>query len=194
MHFVPNQLYHIYNRGNNKQKIFFNRSNYLFFLKKFRKAFIKYSDVLSYCLMPNHFHFLIYTKENLNNEKLIRAIATSLSSYSQAINKKENRTGNLFQQKTKAKPLTEDHKNELGYIGSYGLVCLYYIHQNPLRAKLTEKMEDWEFSSFKDYLSSRNSTIVNKKLAIELFGIETGETFYEDSYRKIKESLFERMY
>ena len=56
-------FYHIYNRGNNKQPIFFESKNYLHFVKLFDKYLSRYIDVYAYCLMPNHFHFLIRLKE-----------------------------------------------------------------------------------------------------------------------------------
>ncbi len=59
MHFETGYLYHIYNQGNNRQKIFFNRENYLFFLKKIRGHVKPYCDVLAWCLMPNHFHLMV---------------------------------------------------------------------------------------------------------------------------------------
>ncbi|RLD54507.1 MAG: hypothetical protein DRJ05_14530, partial [Bacteroidetes bacterium] len=59
MDFKTGYIYHIYNRGNNKNKIFFSRDNYLFFLKKTRKELSDHLDFLAYCLMPNHFHFLV---------------------------------------------------------------------------------------------------------------------------------------
>ena len=55
-------FYHIYNRGNNKEKIFFEEKNYRHFLKLFDKYLSPYVDVYAYCLMPNHFHFLIRVK------------------------------------------------------------------------------------------------------------------------------------
>ncbi len=57
-------LYHIYNQGNNRERIFFNRENYLFFLKKIRTHILPYADVLAWCLMPNHFHLLVYVRDN----------------------------------------------------------------------------------------------------------------------------------
>lgn len=57
--FHVNQIYHVFNQGNNRQKIFLEHENYLFFLRKVRKYLIPYCDFLCYCLMPNHFHFLI---------------------------------------------------------------------------------------------------------------------------------------
>lgn len=62
MHFESNHIYHIYNRGNNSQNIFFTRGNYLFFLQKIRKHILPYADVLAWCLMPNHFHLMVYVK------------------------------------------------------------------------------------------------------------------------------------
>ncbi|MBK6642001.1 MAG: transposase [Bacteroidetes bacterium] len=61
MNFTSDSIYHIYNRGNQQQKIFFNRENYLFFLKKMRVELSPYCEFINYCLMPNHFHWLVKT-------------------------------------------------------------------------------------------------------------------------------------
>ena len=63
MIFEQGNLYHIYNQGNNKQPIFFARENYLYFLLKIKKHILPYADVLVWCLMPNHFHLLVYVKD-----------------------------------------------------------------------------------------------------------------------------------
>ena len=113
MEFFENELFHVYNRGNNQQKIFFRPENYIYFLKKVRKFILPACDILAYCLMPNHFHFLIYA-----DFRTIQTIAISgkernifsegvrnlLQTYTKAINKQNNATGSLFQQNTKAKP------------------------------------------------------------------------------------------
>jgi putative transposase len=59
MDFVNGQIYHVFNRGNNSQTVFYNRENYLFFLDKIRKSILPHADVLAWCLMPNHFHLMI---------------------------------------------------------------------------------------------------------------------------------------
>ena len=59
MYFEPTNIYHIYNQGNNRQKIFFCRAHYLFFLKKIRQHILPYTDILAWCLMPNHFHLMV---------------------------------------------------------------------------------------------------------------------------------------
>ncbi len=147
MNFQPELLYHIYNRGNNRQLIFFNRDNYLFFLKKVRKELLSYCDMLAYCLMPTHFHFMVNVKDaatgtgQTDYHPLIQGIATLLSSYTQAINKQEGRTGGLFQKKTKAiclNPPTRMWKNIPTNADNYAFVYMNYIHQNPIRSGISE--------------------------------------------------------
>jgi putative transposase len=60
MDFIENNIYHVYNQGNNQQRIFFNYDNQILFLDKIRKHILPYADVLAWCLMPNHFHIMIY--------------------------------------------------------------------------------------------------------------------------------------
>jgi putative transposase len=69
MHFSPGEFYHVYNRGNNHQPLFFSNRNYLFFLKKIRDQILPVARIISYCLMPNHFHFIIMTTEDSTKEK-----------------------------------------------------------------------------------------------------------------------------
>ena len=117
MNLTPNEFYHVYNRGNNKQRIFFRDENYLFFLNKIRTQLSPVSSVIAYCLMPNHFHLIIMATEQSVIERasfggkpmqeFAYKVGILLSSYSQAINKQNKTTGSLFQQKTKAKILVE---------------------------------------------------------------------------------------
>ncbi len=62
MELYPNQSFHIYNQGNNSQQVFFSDRNYKFFLWKMRAYLLPFGDLLCYCLMPNHFHWLFYVK------------------------------------------------------------------------------------------------------------------------------------
>ena len=62
MEFYPNQLFHIYNQGNNRREIFFSDENYKYFLWKMRAYLLPFGDLVAYCLMPNHFHWLFYVK------------------------------------------------------------------------------------------------------------------------------------
>jgi REP-associated tyrosine transposase len=186
MQFFANELYHIYNRGNNRRKIFFSDRNYLFFLEKLRISVLPYCDMLAYCLMPNHFHFFIHSDQRAIATKpfganqqnvLSEGIRRLLSSYTQAVNNQNNSTGSLFQQNTKAKAIVSGDAN-------YDLTCFNYIHQNPIVANLVKRMEDWPYSSFADCCGLRNGSICNKELAIKFLGLNM-KTFYEESYRII---------
>ncbi len=176
MIYESDATYHIYNRSN--EIIFFTRENYLYFLRNVKKYVSPYADILSYCLMPNHFHFLIVVNEkgvevstkNFKNgvQILSKNIGTMLSSYTQAINKQEKRQGSLFAHTTKAKMLN-DAKND------YLLQCFMYIHQNPILAGLVDKLEDWEYSSYPDYIGKRSGKLINKKLALEMLNIDIND-------------------
>jgi putative transposase len=190
MHIIPNEVYHIYNRGNNKQPIFFSDENYLFFLRKITKQLKPICDILCWCLMPNHFHLIINTKEDSCRgrptfggkpmQELAYRIGILLSSYSQAINKQNGTRGSLFQQKTKSKNLSETK--------DYLIECMHYIHQNPLRAGMVNKLEDWQYSSFLDYTGLRQGTLCNKSFLMELTGYNI-ENFYRDSYGDIDRAI-----
>jgi putative transposase len=126
MIFETGNLYHIYNQGNNRQKIFYVRDNYLYFLKKLKRHFLPHSDILAWCLMPNHFHLLVYVKyvfipafidvtdgvtpshpvSNRREISLNENIGIMLRSYARAVNKQEQRVGALFREETKAECLT----------------------------------------------------------------------------------------
>jgi len=109
-----------------------------------------------------------------------------LSSYTIAIQNQENYVGNLFRQKTKAKCMEEGNE-------SYGEIAFHYIHQNPLRAGLVKRMEDWEFSSYKDYAGLRDGKLCNKELGMQLFGL-TQDNFIEISNQMIPEEMQTRLF
>ncbi len=220
MKLTTGDLVHVYNRGNNKQQIFFNENNYHFFIRKVKSGIGSVSDILSYCLMPNHFHFLIQVTEDsiklkrigsLMSNELQNGFRVLQSSYASAINKEQRRTGSLFQQNTKFK-LLNDGGSTHSYMGTYAEVCFHYIHQNPLKAGLVKQMEDWKFSSFSEYLGyssllnksrltagsgtddfSYDSGFCNKDLAFKLFNIEPAE-FYKISYNAIRPELLDKIF
>ena len=168
MHFEKDFTYHVYNRSN--ETIFKTRDNYLYFLKKFRKFIFPYTNVLSWCLMPNHFHFMItpnkkatdYVSEKHlpNTQILSKQIGTFISSYAKAFNKQNNRIGSLFAHNTKAKQLNYKNNN-------YSEICFRYIHYNPVKDSLVKNIKDWKFSSYNDFEGLRNGTLINKTLAMQ---------------------------
>jgi len=186
MDFHSGHIYHVYNQGNNTERIFFEKDNYLYFLRKMKKM-NPYAHLLAWCLMPNHFHWLIKVKDEYKKREnginpLNRRIGTMQSSYTQAMNKRFNRSGSLFRTRTKAKILSK-HSKTRDY---YGIICFLYIHQNPVKAGLVTKMEDWPFSSFRDYAGMRDGKLCNKQLAIELFDLpDAPKEFYKFSMETI---------
>ena len=185
MQFLPEHIYHLYNQGNNRDPLFFNRDNYLYFLKGVKKHLTKHAHLLAWCLMPNHYHFLIKVKpkyesiDSNNVDKKIGALNRSIgilqSSYTQAINKKMGRSGSLFRTRAKSKSLNDQrhlHNN-------YALNCFLYIHQNPMRAGLTKSLQDWEFSSYKDYAGLRNGELCNYELTKEILHLPDDQEQFE---------------
>jgi len=194
--FSNGEIYHVFNRGNNLQTVFFNRENYLFFLEKLRKNIPPHADILAWCLMPNHFHLMIsvscveveiseqVTPSHLltKTRSLNDSISILLRSYTRAIQKQERTTGSLFQNRTKALCLTEPQGISPAYFNTYfGMVgnldlpetnylnvCFDYIHQNPVNGGLIKNPEDWEFSSYRDYSCGRKGKLINRELANEL--------------------------
>ncbi len=184
MNFEKGHLFHVYNRGNNRNKIFFSKKNYFYFIKKIITYILPYCDLYAYCLMPNHFHIMLeVNKCEINGVTLNDSVGILLSSYAKAINKQEQRTGSLFQQKTKAVCLTKIDKlspswfKHLGITiintqtieSSYPYICMAYIHNNPVKAGLVFYPEFWEYSSFRYYAKSIESKLINFEKGKEFF-------------------------
>ena len=195
MFIVSDQLYHIYNQGNNGEVIFKERNDYLEFLRRFRERVSFHCEVISYCLMPNHFHFMVNaTQESaepvilafIQSTQLANGFRVLCSGYANFFNKKYGRSGSLFRQKTKAKMLEVSDEN-------YPFVCFQYIHQNPVVAGLCKNLEDWEFSSFRDYCGDRQGSLVKKSLAYSLIGISESQ-FYEESFAVIDSHKLRGLY
>ena len=199
MQFLPGHIYHVYNQGNNRQKIFYSDSDYFIFLNLYRRLIEKNCETIAWCLMPNHFHFMIYADERSSIkikqggiflDPITNGIRKLLSSYTRILNNRKGRTGSLFRQKTKAKSLSDIQAlPESSYqIRDYYVNCFHYIHQNPIRANLVSRLEDWQFSSFRDYANLRNGCLCKKELAV-LYCEYSSENFLSQSYSTIEEVI-----
>jgi putative transposase len=198
MNFVPENVYHVYNQGNNKQQIFFCDEDYLTFLRMTRKLILPNAEIIAYCLMPNHFHFMIATGERASTlmkqgglliDPLTNGFRKLLSGYTRIINTKYNRTGSIFRQKTKAKNLSEiTIATAENNIQDYYLTCFNYIHSNPAKAEIVAAPEDWEYSSYKDYLELRKGTLCNKALGMSLCNL-SAKDFISKRTSSIDEGL-----
>ena len=182
MHFEKGMMYHVYNQGNNRRQVFFEDRHYLYFLTKMRRYLLPYVDFLSWCLMPNHFHWQVcpHTLEvplrilssKIYSNRLVplnEAIGILLRTYTRMLNKEKNWTGSVFRKETKAKDgfvegfITVDTKGWDTF--DYDIQCFHYIHQNAPKAGLVKRPEDWKYCSAPDYAGLRNGSLVNKKLA-----------------------------
>ena len=155
--FYSGAYYHLFNRGVNKEPIFFERENYLFFLRQMRKYFTnELLIIIAYCLMPNHYHLLVHLK----TDELATVIQRFALSYAKAINKRFERVGSFFQGPFKA---VQVDKNE------YLLHLSRYIHFNPVDAGLVIKPEAWEFSSYRDYIGLLKGTLIEPEIVLSQF-------------------------
>ncbi|HEY9885898.1 MAG TPA: hypothetical protein V6C96_01425, partial [Vampirovibrionales bacterium] len=114
MRLVEENIYHVYNQGNNKEAIFRDNEDYISFLKRVRKRVFPNAEILSYCLMPNHYHFLVYANQKsiesiqlgfIESQVLKNSFRLLNSGFSSEFNIKYARTGSLFRQRTKFKVL-----------------------------------------------------------------------------------------
>lgn len=150
--------YHIYNRGNNKQPIFFENTNYEYLTQILNRNAQKYEiAVIAYCLMPNHFHLLL----RQDSEKSIRDfLRSSFQSYVQAINKRYRRTGRLFESHPKHKTI-----DDIDYL----LHLCRYIHINPVKANIVQNPEQWQYSNYLEFIGKRESDFFDCVLFNEWF-------------------------
>lgn len=180
----PGFVYHIYNRGNNYQDVFFHKEDYYLFINRIKFYLLEYCSIYAYALLPNHYHFLIRVNEDIKNFKFSRQFGKSIVSYTNIINKKYNRNGNLFLRCfRRIKIDNEDYLKRL----------VYYIHNNPSKHNIAEDFRIFEFSSYRALLSDSPTCICNNTV-FSLFGskdnfIEYHE--YLDSEIFIKKLTFE---
>ena len=154
----PGHFYHIYNRGINHENIFLVGENWGFFLQRIRYYFKpSFADVISYCLMPNHFHLLVLIKVERFGNKVMQPFSVS---YTKAVNNQIGRNGPLFQGPYKAQLVNKD---------SYLLHLTRYIHLNPVSAGLVSNPEKWVYSSYRDYVGIREGTLPVMNIILDQF-------------------------
>jgi putative transposase len=151
--------------------VFFERDNYLYFLRGVQKYLCEQVDVLAYCLMPTHYHILgrvrQQTSEVFKTSEVSVSRQVSLAmqkfgiSYTKAINKRFSRVGALFQGQFQGKPVSTY---------SHLLNLCVYIHANPVKDGLVALPEDWEFSNYLEWMGLRDGRLVNREFIREKFG------------------------
>ncbi len=165
--------YHIFNRGNNRENIFFEERNYFYFLQLLKRHILPIADVYAYCLLKNHFHLLLKIKDEKEilpkyQEKPHLPFSNMFNAYVKAINKMYSRRGSLFQEHLKRKRI-EDKK--------YFIQVLAYIHLNPIKHGFTDNFITYPYSSYKAFVSNKNSHI-DKETVFELVDRESFEYWH----------------
>lgn len=174
--FEPDKMYHVYNHGNGNENIFRSDENYYYFLKKYAQYVHPVAETFAYCLMPNHFHFLIRIRPVEELEKLAltknppgfqnlagfvsRQFSHFFNAYAKAFNSMYNRKGGLF---------IDDAKRKLVQQESYYTKLIHYIHHNPVHHGFMLQPEDWLHNSYHSLLSSKQ-TLLQRQEVLDWFG------------------------
>jgi len=198
-------FYHVYNRGINGENIFRSDENYAFFLRKWKLLIHPFFKTAAYCLMPNHFHFLVsphsptkametliatqqtsksqqYLKGSIGyNDFLEDQFKRLFSSYVLAFNKQHNRKGSLLQKRFKRVSMKTEY--QLWH-------TLAYIHRNPMHHYFTEDYMDWKFSSYSAYLSDPPTALCRTEV-LKWFGNSKKEQLkmFLELHNEYKEDL-----
>ena len=183
----PGEYFHIYNRGVDRSNIFFEDRNFAYFLRLYARHVSPVAQTYAYCLLPNHFHFLVRirrerpqpdrpgfqnrvgladesTPEKLDRRAVSQAFNHWLAAYAKAINKGYERSGGLFQR----------HFGRIAVDSErYFAALVHYIHYNPQRHGLVPDFRDWRHSSYATLLSDR-PTRLERATVLEWFGGREG--------------------
>ncbi|MEO8191422.1 MAG: transposase [Acidobacteriota bacterium] len=155
-------LYHVTARGNERRPIFrddVDRASYLDHLARYRERFA--FRVHAYCLMTNHVHLAVETSDT----PLSRIMLALHGSYSQAFNRRHGRVGHLFQGRYKAFLVQKDR---------YLLALVRYIHENPVKARIVERPEDFRWSSDLAYRTSGASAWLDTDFVLSILAGRRG--------------------
>lgn len=157
-YYVPGLIYHAYTRGNNRELIFFEESNYQRFLSNLERYRIPLNyKIFAYCFLPNHFHLLL----QINNVSISKIMQILLTAYTMYINKKYARVGHIFQGRYQSIIVEKD---------TYLLQVQRYIHLNPVKAGLVLEPDDYLWSSYNSFLGNTGSPIgININDILDMF-------------------------
>lgn len=146
-------------QGINKEDIFCNKNDkgkYLYILNKYKDK--SNVEILSYCIMDNHAHLLLYSEKISDMSKFMHFVNSAYSSY---YNKVNNRVGYVFRDRYKSEPICNEN---------YLLKCINYIHMNPVKAGIVKNATNYQYSSCEQYMN--NNGISKSKILYDTLGID----------------------
>lgn len=155
------RYYHIYNRGNNKEHIFKTREDYYFFLGRYSHYLDRYLKTYAYCLMPNHFHFLVYVEEESGEDgsNVSNQFRKLFISHARRINYRDKRSGCLLTRNFRRVKIDNHHQLK---------AVVKYIHYNPVKHGVSRNIIKYPYSSFGVFLNMQHQWI-DKKEVLEWF-------------------------
>jgi putative transposase len=166
-------FYHYYNRANNRENLFREESNYIYFLHLLKKHIAPVAHVYSYCLLPNHFHLIIKTKETAElpeeiqsgKRKISQSFSNLFNAYAKGYNQRYERRGSLFQKHPKHKEVTTTQ---------YLQQLILYINTNSAHHNLAD-YDRYPYSSYSILITS-DRTNLKRTEVLDLFdGLENFE-------------------
>jgi REP element-mobilizing transposase RayT len=173
---IPGYYYHLYNRAVAGSLLFVEKRNYEFFLSKIKKYLVKKSEILAYCLMPNHYHLLV----KILDDGFSRSMQKLALSYAVSFNNLYQRKGHLFQG-----GFRRIHVNDPIYLYNLSL----YIHLNPLKANIISRMTEWKFSSLRQYIGDEPVDFINPSIILDLVSGEISCTQAEKKHGYLQSLL-----
>ena len=174
--YLPGHYYHIYNRGAHSASIFYEEDNYLFVLRKMKKYLREFAlTIIVYCLMPNHYHFLVRQDGEHPTGLLPQRV---FNSYSKAYNKRYDHSGTLFQG-----PYEVVHVEKEDYL----LHLCRYIHANPVKDGLVTSLEAWPYSNYAEWIGTRSGTLVDNKFVQTYFPTPAAYTAFVVDYLRTRD-------
>ena len=178
----PGALYHVYQRGNNKQDIFVDDIDKWHILKLFLEAKKRFGFLVHcYVLMRNHFHFTI---EMLNATPISKIMQFVEASYAIYFNNRHNRIGHLFQGRFKNIIVEKD---------SYLLELSRYVHLNPVKAGYVSVPADYQWSSYRTYVGDRKDILIDTGTLLSYFDTNNSQRAHEE-YKHFVESAISIIY
>lgn len=188
-YFQKGSYYHVYNRGTRKQNIFIQNRDYKRFLERLGEYKDKFEvSILSYCLMPNHFHLLVKQETDIPITFFMLRLGTSYAKY---FNIKYDQVGSLFQGPFKAKLIDSDE---------YLLQVSRYIHRNPLSISTPGvDLTSYPWSSYASYINGGKDNLVNSAYVLSYFAKSNSREDYkqftefdfkEEDSEQIKDFIF----
>lgn len=162
--FVKGRYHHIYNRGAGRNRLFFNPENYTHCLRLVKRYAKRYGmTVIAYCLMPNHYHFLLRQNGDVPISKFINVL---FNAYVQAVNRQQGRSGTLFE--GRFRHVWVDREEYLVHL------CRY-IHLNPVKARLVSDPQAWPYSNYPEWIGVRGGTLIDRDFVETYFA--TGKAY-----------------